>query len=99
VCAEGGAHLPIAHTLHLQEPTNKNKSEGGSITPFFCTNPLVGVKLGYPPNFNFLGHLEVPLKYVHGRKRKNNAKFSGHYVRPRMHNVRTHALRSHQNVY
>ena len=29
-------------------------------------------------------------------KRKNIAKFSGHYVRPRMHNVHAHALRSHQ---
>ena len=28
--------------------------------------------------------------------RTNNAKFSGHYVHPRMHNVRVHALRSHQ---
>ena len=26
----------------------------------------------------------------------NNAKFSGHYVRPLTHNVRAHALRSHQ---
>ena len=30
------------------------------------------------------------------RKRKKNAKFSGHYVRPRMHNVCAHALRLHQ---
>ena len=31
------------------------------------------------------------------KKIKNNAKFSGHYVQPRTHNVRVHALRSHQN--
>ena len=41
-------------------------------------------------------------KYGEGKKkkeekeRKNNAKFSSHYVRPRTHNVRVHALRSHQ---
>ena len=29
-------------------------------------------------------------------RRKNNAKFSGHYFRQRTHNVRAHALRSHQ---
>ena len=29
-------------------------------------------------------------------KRNNNAKFSGHYVYPRMETVRAHALRSHQ---
>ena len=31
-------------------------------------------------------------------ERKNNAKFSGHNVRPRTHNVRAHAIRSHQLV-
>ena len=30
------------------------------------------------------------------RKKKNNAKFSGHYVRQRTHNVHAHALRSDQ---
>ena len=40
---------------------------------------------------------------MEGKKKKegrktNNAKFSGHYIRPRTHNVRTHALRSHQNA-
>ena len=29
-------------------------------------------------------------------KKKNNAKFSGHYVRQRTHNVRAHALRLDQ---
>ena len=29
-------------------------------------------------------------------RKKNNAKFSGHYIRPRTHNVRAQALRSHQ---
>ena len=32
-------------------------------------------------------------------KKKNNAKFIGHYVRPRTHNVRVHALCSHQHSY
>ena len=27
---------------------------------FFCTDLLVGFKLGYTPNFNLIGHLEVP---------------------------------------
>ena len=70
---------------------------GGSLTPFlFCTNLLVRVKLGYPPNLNFLGKPLLGEKYMEGKKKKNNAKFSGHYVCPRMQNVRAHALRSHQ---
>ena len=118
---------------------------GGSLTPFFFyANLLVRVKLGYPPNFNFLGKPLLGEKYAHGKKkeeetimpslvatlsaparttcvrkhfvrtkiqtpsgrkvhgrkerrrRRNNAKFSGHYVRPRTHNVCMHALRSHQ---
>ena len=70
--------------------------------PFFCANLLVRVKLGYPPNFNFLGKPLLGEKYVEGRrkrrKRKNNAKFSGHYVFPHTHNVRAHALPSHQQT-
>ena len=31
-CAEGCAHLTIAHALHLPEPTQKNKSEGNQRT-------------------------------------------------------------------
>ena len=61
-------------------------------------NLLVRVKLGYPPNFNFLGKPLLGEKYVHGKRRKkNNAKFSGHYVYPRTETVCAHALRSHQN--
>ena len=30
------------------------------------------------------------------KRRKTNAKFSGDYVRPRTHNMRAHALLSHQ---
>ena len=30
-CAEGGAHLPIAHALHLPDPTNKPKSKDVSL--------------------------------------------------------------------
>ena len=76
---------------------------GGSLTPFiFCANLLVRVKLGYPPNFKFLGKPLLGEKYVEGRKKKkkkkkkNNAKFSGHYVCPRTETVREHALCSHQ---
>ena len=64
---------------------------------------LVRVKLGYPPNFNFLGKPLLVEKYVERKrkkerkkKKKNNAKFSGHYVCPRTETVREHALRSHQ---
>ena len=32
----------------------------GKLLTSFCMNLLISVKLGYPPNFNFLGHLEVP---------------------------------------
>ena len=59
---------------------------GGPYPIFFCANLLVRVKLGYPPNFNFLGKPLLGEKYGHGkkeerrRKKKNNAKFSGHYV-------------------
>ena len=69
---------------------------GGSLTPFFCENLLVRVKLGHPPNFNFLGKPLLGEKYVEGRRKKNNAKFSSHYVCPCTHIVRAHALRSHQ---
>ena len=68
---------------------------GGPLPLFFCANLLVRVK--FPPNFNFLGKPLLGEKYVEGKK-KNNAKFSGHYVCPRMETVREHALRSHQNV-
>ena len=74
---------------------------GGSLTPlFFCENLLVRVKLGHPPNFNFLGKPLLGEKYVEERKRrrKNNAKFSGHYVCPHTETMREHALRSHQLV-
>ena len=38
-------------------------------------------------------------KYVEGKKeRKNDAKFSGHYVRQRTHNIPAHALRSDQLI-
>ena len=48
---------------------------GGSLTPFFfCTNLLVRVKLGYPPNFNFLGKPLLVEKYVEGRKKERKRK-------------------------
>ena len=44
---------------------------GGALTPFFCVKIfLVRVKLGHPPNFNFLGKPLLGEKYVEGRKRK-----------------------------
>ena len=44
---------------------------GGYLTPFFfCANLLVRVKLGYPPNFNFLGKPLLGEKYVEGRKKE-----------------------------
>ena len=44
---------------------------GGPLTPFFfCANLLVRVKLGYPPNFNFLGKPLLGENYVEGRKRR-----------------------------
>ena len=75
---------------------------GGPLPHFFSPNLLVRVKLGYPPNFNFLGIPLLVKKYVNGkkkkkeRKKKNNAKFSGHYVYPLTETVRAHALSSHQ---
>ena len=44
---------------------------GGPLTPFFfCENLLVRVKLGHPPNFNFLGKPLLGEKYVKGQKNK-----------------------------
>ena len=37
---------------------------------FFCENLLVRVKLGHPPNFNFLGKPLLGEKYVEGKKKK-----------------------------
>ena len=69
---------------------------GGSLTPFFlCANLLVRVKLGYPPNFNFLGKPLLGEKYVHGKKKETI--MPSHYVYPLRETVRAHALRSHQN--
>ena len=42
--------------------------------------------------FKIIGEPLLGEKYVHGKRRKNNAKFSGHYVRPRMHTQRSCAL-------
>ena len=80
----GGVHLPIAHTLRLPEPTKKNKSEG--CVPLLCSSLLAAL------NFGSTWKERKKKK----ERKNNNAKFSGHYVRPRTHNVRSHALRSHQ---
>ena len=42
--------------------------------PHFCMNLLVRVKLGYPPNFNFLGKPLLGEKYVEGKKKKEERK-------------------------
>ena len=43
---------------------------GGPLPHFFGTNLLVRVKLGYSPNFNFLGKPLLGEKYVEGKKEK-----------------------------
>ena len=43
---------------------------GGPYPHFFGINLLVRDKLGYPPNFNFLGKPLLGEKYVHGKKKK-----------------------------
>ena len=47
--------------------------------------------------FKLIGKPLLGEKYVEGRKKKNNAKFSGHYHQ-RTHNVHAHALRSDQLI-
>ena len=41
---------------------------GGPYSIFFGENLIVRVKLGHPPNFNFLGKPLLGEKYVHGKK-------------------------------
>ena len=41
---------------------------------FFCANLLVRVKLGYPPNFNFLGKPLLGEKHVEGKKEERRKK-------------------------
>ena len=84
VCAEGGVHLSIAHTLHLPEPTKQPKSEG--CVPPLRSGPFAAVRFGSTWKEK-------------EERRKNNAKFSSHYVRPSTHNVLTHALCSHQFLF
>ena len=68
---------------------------GGGLTPFFCTNLLVRVKLGYPPNFNFLGKPLLVEKYVEGRKKKERRKRRKNiaFARGGAHLPIAHALR------
>ena len=47
---------------------------GGPYPNFFCENLLVRVKLGHPPNFNFLGKPLLGEKYVEGKKKKKKKK-------------------------
>ena len=49
-------------TGNMQELVNRSHSDADMITGifFFYLNLLVNVKLGYTPNFAFLGLLEVP---------------------------------------
>ena len=77
---------------------------GGSLTPFFfCENLQVRVKLGHPPNFNFLGKPLLGEKYVHGKRKKERMPslvaiksalawkpcVSTHYVRTNLISVHT----------
>ena len=91
MCAEGGANLPIAHALCLPEPTKK-------------TNLRV-VSLRFAPVLWPPSDLDVE-KYVEGKKkekedkeRKNNAKFSGYYVRPRMQAQRSCARITFASIF
>ena len=68
-CAEWGPRLPIAHAFHL---LSTQEWEFGGWR-------------GDPPIFKIIGKPLLGEKYVEEKKKKNNAKFSGHYVRPRMH--------------
>ena len=47
---------------------------GGPLPHFFCMNLLVRVKLGYPPNFNFLGKPLLGEIHVEGRIKKKKKK-------------------------
>ena len=58
--ARGGAHLPIAHALRLLSTKELQ---------------FVRVKLGYPPNFNFLGKPLLGEKYVEGKKKEDEDPF------------------------
>ena len=49
--------------------------------------------------FKIIGKPLLGEKYMEGKKKKNNAKFSGHYVCPRTETVREHALPSHEYYY
>ena len=48
---------------------------GGDPLPHFCTNLLVRVKLGYPPNFNFLGKPLLRTHYVRTNYFRNTRYF------------------------
>ena len=60
----------------------KNQKSEGCVLPLW-SSPLAALRFG-------------SMCMEEEKERKNNAKFSGHYVRPRMHNVCVHTLRSHQ---
>ena len=72
--------------------------EGGVLPPFFFFFfTYKGMQ-----KFKIIGKPLLGEKYVEGKKerirKKNNAKFSGHYVRPHTHNVRAHALCLHKHL-
>ena len=48
--------------------------------PNFCTNLLVRVELGYPPNVNFLCKPLLGEKYVDGKKKRKEIKHSLDYL-------------------
>ena len=85
VFAKGGARLPIAHALRLQEP---EIIFGGE---FFIQD-----QIRLPPEFQLPSQTPSGRKVSAWKKKKNNANFSATTIAPRMHNVRAHSLRSHQ---
>ena len=67
----------------------------GGPSSFFLLNLIFCVTYKGMQKFRIVGKPFLGKKYVEGRKkeeRKNNAKFSGHYVHQRTHNVRAQAL-------
>ena len=69
---------------------------GGALTLFFFgTNLLVKVKLGYPPNFNFLGKPLSGEKYVEAKKKKKQERIMPSLVATTSALARTMCVRTH----
>ena len=70
--------LSLIETINkaLKSRPNIAFARGGAhfLPHFFCTNLPVNVKLGYPPNFYFLGKPLLGEKYVEGRRKQERKK-------------------------